>query len=71
MEDHIITTREDIETIKNNHLAHVEKDITELKTGMTGVVTDLVWLKKFFWLIATASVGSLATGLINLLLRIS
>lgn len=53
-----------VNEIKDNHLVH-------LQTNMTKVSTDVDWLKRFFWVIATASVGGLIAALINLLITIN
>lgn len=53
-----------INDIKDNHLTHMQNDLTK-------VGTDVDWLKRFFWIIATASVGGLITAIINLLLTIN
>ena len=52
-----------VNEIKDNHLVH-------LQTDMTKVGTDVDWLKRFFWIIATASVGGLIAALINLIITI-
>jgi hypothetical protein len=52
-----------VNEIKDNHLVH-------LQTDMTKVGTDVDWLKRFFWIIATASVGGLIAALINLIISI-
>lgn len=53
-----------VNEIKDNHLTHLITDLTK-------VGTDVDWLKRFFWIIATASVGGLITAIINLLLTIN
>ena len=53
-----------VNEIKDNHLVHMQTDLTK-------VSTDVDWLKRFFWIIATASVGGLITAIINLLLTIN
>jgi hypothetical protein len=53
-----------VNEIKDNHLAHMMTDLTK-------VGTDVDWLKRFFWIIATASIGGLITAIINLLLTIN
>ena len=53
-----------VNEIKDNHLVH-------LQTNMTKVSTDVDWLKRFFWVLATASVGGLIAALINLLITIN
>ena len=54
--------KKDINVIKNNHLSHMEKDISSMQT-------DIGWMKKFFWIVATASIGGLITGLLQLLIN--
>ena len=45
------------------------EEIGKIKIDYTEVKTDVKWLKKFFWIIATASIGGLITGIIQLLIR--
>lgn len=52
-----------VNEIKDNHLVH-------LKTDVSKIGTDVDWLKRFFWVIATASVGGLIAALINLIISI-
>jgi len=56
-----------VDEIKNNHLEHIKKDISLLKDNQVTIKTDVAWLKRFFWIVATASIGSLIAGVINLL----
>ncbi len=53
-----------VNDIKDNHLVHLQTDVTK-------VSNDVDWLKRFFWVIATASIGGLIAALINLLLTIN
>ncbi len=53
-----------VNEIRDNHLVHLQTDITK-------VSTDVDWLKRFFWVIATASVGGLIAALINLLITLN
>ncbi len=53
-----------VNEIKDNHLTHMQSDLTK-------VSTDVDWLKRFFWIIATASIGGLITAVVNLLLTIN
>ncbi len=53
-----------VNEIRDNHLPHIQNDLTK-------VGTDVDWLKRFFWIVATASVGGLITALINLLITIN
>ena len=61
----------DFKNMKDNHLSHIQKDVTDLKIGMNGVKTDVSWLKRFFWIIATASVGALLAGIINIIINVN
>jgi len=56
----------DITEIKNNHLHGIEQDIKALTRCTGAMKTDLTWLKKFFWVIATTSLGGLIAQLFNL-----
>ena len=53
-----------VNEIKDNHLVHIQTDLTK-------VSTDVDWLKRFFWIIATASIGGLVAAVINLLITIN
>jgi len=61
---------------QNRRLENIETDIKSIREHMEvlnkeagATMTDVGWLKKFFWIIATASVSSLVVGLITLLLK--
>ncbi len=53
-----------VDAIKNNHLPHIDQKLTR-------VGTDVDWLKRFFWIVATASVGGLIAALLNLLITLN
>jgi hypothetical protein len=50
----------DIKTIKENHMAHMETDIRELKT-------DMKWVKKIQWYAITTALSNLV-GIVLILL---
>ncbi len=50
----------DICDIRDNHLSCLKNDLTETKTNVS-------WLLKFFWIIATTSIGGLITSLFTAL----
>tara|TARA_R110000868_G_scaffold175724_4_gene412918 strand:- start:742 stop:1005 length:264 start_codon:yes stop_codon:yes gene_type:complete len=56
-----------LDVIKDNHLAHIQNDMQEQTTKLTATTTNVDWLMRFFWIIATASIGGLITGVLNLL----
>jgi len=60
IESSLTSLKNDMRVVKENHLSHLE-------AKMEKVVTDVSWLKKFFWIIATASIGGFLSGIINLL----
>lgn len=60
--------RHSIETIKENHLAHIEKSIGALQINYTEIKTDVGWLKQFFWIVATASIGGLIASVFGVIL---
>jgi hypothetical protein len=62
MERRIEKIEADIKEIKDNHLSHIEEDMAVVKTNQQ-------WLMKFFWIVATASVAGLITGIINLMIK--
>jgi len=43
------------------------KSISDLTTNMSVVATDVTWLKKFFFLVASSSIGGLVVALYNLI----
>ena len=59
-EKKVNTIHEDIKEIKENHLAHIQTDITRLATNQE-------WLLKTYWIVVTASMGGLIAGLFNLM----
>ena len=62
MEKRIEKIESDIREIRENHLAHIKEILAVVKTNQD-------WLMKFFWIIATASVAGLVTGIINLMIK--
>ena len=62
MEKRIENLEKDIKEIKENHLSHIQEDLAVVKTNQA-------WIMKFFWIVSSASVAGLITGLINLLIK--
>ena len=50
----------DIRDIRENHLSHI-------KVELEGLKTDVAWIKKFGYLVASSSIGAFFTALANLL----
>jgi len=68
LEDEIKEIKRDIKNIKENHLSHIQEEITNMKVTVSTVSTNQDWLMKFFWIIATTSVAGLVTGILNLII---
>jgi hypothetical protein len=62
MEKRIETIENQIRDIKENHLSHIQEDLAVVKTNQA-------WIMKFFWIVTTASVAGLITGIINLMIK--
>jgi len=62
MEKRVEKIENDIKEIKENHLSHIQEDLAVVKTNQE-------WIMKFFWIVSTASIAGLITGLINLLIQ--
>lgn len=58
-------------TMQDKRLDNIDKHIEVINSEMGSVKNDVAWLKKFFWLIATASVGGMIAGIINLIISLS
>lgn len=61
VESHIETT--------NREMGEVRNDVADVKIDLAKVKTDVAWLKRFFFIIASASIGALIVGIINLLIK--
>lgn len=59
--------KQELHDIRSNHIDHIEDDIREIKIEQAVQGNDLKWLKKMFFIVASASVGSLVAALINLI----
>ena len=65
-----------INNYQDESIKEIKSDISQIKEHL-GVLnkeqgmmkTDVSWLKKFFWIVASASVGSLIVGIFNVLLN--
>ncbi len=62
MEKRIENLEKDIKEIKENHLSHIQEDLAVVKTNQA-------WIMKFFWIVSSASIAGLITGLINLMIK--
>ena len=51
--------------IINDEMGDIKEEIGKIKTHIAEIKVDLNWLKRFFWIVATASVASLIAQLIK------
>ena len=49
------------------HVKTINGELGDVKIDIAGIKTDVSWLKRFFFIVATASVGALVVALLNLL----
>jgi len=60
---------ERIKTIEG-HIKIINNELGNVKVDLAIVKTDVKWLKKYFWVVVSSSVGALVVGLINFLIKI-
>ena len=60
---------ERIKTIEG-HIKTINNELGNVKVDLAVVKTDVKWLKKYFWVVVSSSVGTLVVGLINFLIKI-
>jgi len=58
-----------IETI-NDEMGDLRDTQTDIKENLAKVTTDVSWLKRFFWVVVTASIGSLIAGLVGIIIKL-
>jgi len=56
-----------LNSIKENHLTHIEKSLNNIENDFIKVKTNQEWQLKFFWIIATGVLGALVTAVATLL----
>jgi len=67
----ICNFKEDIKDLKENHINHLKSTINELQIKHSQTFIDVKWLKKFFWIVITASLGSLIGAMVNLIIKLT
>jgi len=50
-----------------DHIGIINEELGSVKTDVAQIKTDVDWLKRTYWAIATASIGSLIAAVFNLL----
>ena len=51
------------------HISVINDELGDIRIKMEMINTDVCWLKKFFWIIASASIGGLIAGILNLFFK--
>ena len=51
--------------IINDEMGDIKEEIGKIKIHIAEIKVDLNWLKRFFWIVATASIASLIAQLIK------
>jgi len=49
------------------HIVIYNKEMGDVKKDMAEIKTDVSWIKRFFWIVASASIAGLIGNIINLL----
>lgn len=58
-----------IDVIRDNHMVHIQNAINDTNIKITSINTDLEWLKKSYWIMATPVIATLTVGVINLIAK--
>lgn len=58
--DNFLLINNKLDEIKDNHLAHIQTDLNK-------TTTDVSWLMRYHWIIATASIGALVAGIVSIM----
>lgn len=66
--DHIATLNKEMGEIRDE-VKDVKAGVSSLKNDFTAVKTDVAWLKKFFFIVATSSIGALIASLVSIILN--
>ena len=61
-EKRVESIEKEVREIKENHLAHIKEVLAVVKTNQE-------WIMKFFWIVSSASIAGLITGIINLMIK--
>jgi len=65
-DERIKSNKERLDKIET-HIGNTNREMGEIRDILTKVVNDVSWLKRFFFIVATASIGSLIATLLSVL----
>jgi len=58
-----------VNNYQDKRLEKIEKHVETMNHEFGYVQADVTWLKKFFWLLAGATISGLVVGLLNLFFK--
>lgn len=50
-----------------DHVKEIAEEVSLIRVEMSCIKTDVDWMKRFFWIVASSSVGALVMGMLNFL----
>ncbi len=69
MEKQIEMMQKQLDKIMDNELVHLKADVNELKNEIGVISTNVSWLMRTYWVVVSASVGSLVAAVMGLILK--
>lgn len=61
--------RASIKKIEENHLAHIQASMSDFAVHLATLTANLDWLMRFFWIVASSSIGALIVAMLGLILK--
>lgn len=68
MDERIAKIEKQVDVILNNHLPHLSDAVNTVDINLAKITVEVGWLVRFFWIVATASTGSLIAAILGLLI---
>ena len=69
MEKRLENLEETVAILRDNHIAHLQADVTNLRVDMSSVKTDLAWLKENHWRLVVGIVLMLLATLAGIIIK--
>lgn len=80
---HVEGVRKELQIMRENHLAHIQrateqqadsaiatlKRVSEMEKIAAVTETNLSWLMKYHWIVATSSIGALVASVLGILMQ--
>jgi len=61
-DERLAVIEEKVDAILNNHLAHIQSSLVKVETNMD-------WITKFFWMIASLTTASIVASIASIILK--